>query len=342
MNTRKLEGTDLEISEIGLGGIPIIPLSEKEAVSVVRHCFDLGITFFDTANMYQTSEAKIGTALQDVRDKVVIATKTAHRDAKEAAAHIDLSLKQLKTDWIDIYQLHNVSNPQALQQALAPQGAYEAARKARDAGKIRYIGISSHSIPTALEALKTGLFQTLQFPFNFIESDPADELFPLARQKGVGIIGMKPLGGGLLERADLCFGFLQQHPYVVPIPGIRSHEEADEIIGLYADPKPLLEADLKAMAEIRSVLGEKFCHRCEYCMPCEQGVQIPSVMIFQAAAKRLTREGVTAWLGPAMESVAQCVECGECEEKCPYNLPISDLLKENLALFKKYAESSEV
>ncbi len=337
MNTIRLAGTDLEISEIGLGGIPIIALPKNEAVSVVKHCFDLGITFFDTANMYQTSEEKIGTALAGVRDKVVIATKTAQRDAKETAAHIDLSLQQLKTDWIDIYQLHNVSNQEALQQALAPQGAYEAARKARDAGKIRYIGISSHSIPTALEALKTGLFQTLQFPFNFIENDPANELFPLARQQNVGIIGMKPLGGGLLERADLCFGFLQQHPDVVPIPGMRAKKEADEIIGLYANPKPLTETDLKDMENIRSVLGERFCHRCEYCMPCEQGVQIPSVLIFQAAAKRLSREGVTAWLGKAMESVEECLECGECEEKCPYNLPISDLLKENLALFKEYS-----
>jgi predicted aldo/keto reductase-like oxidoreductase len=336
MNTIKLAGTDLEISEIGFGGIPIIALSKSEAVAIVRYCFDLGITFFDTANMYLSSEEKIGTALQGVREKVVIATKTAQRDAKEVTAHIDLSLRQLKTDWIDLYQLHNVSNQETLQQVLAPQGAYEAARKSRDDRKIRYIGISSHSIPTALEALKTGLFQTLQFPFNFIENDPANELFPLARRHDVGIIGMKPLGGGLLERADLCFGFLQQHPDVVPIPGIRAEKEADEIVGLYANPKPLSKADLKKTENIWSVLGEKFCHRCEYCMPCEQGVQIPSVLIFQAAVKRLTREGVTAWIGEAMDSVAECIECGECEQKCPYNLPIADLLKENLALYREY------
>ena len=203
MNTRRLTGTDLEISEIGFGGIPIIALSKNEAVSIVKYCFDRGITFFDTANMYLSSEEKIGTALKAVREKVVTATKTAQRDAKEAAAHIDLSLQQLKTNWIDLYQIHNVSNQEALQQVLSPLGAYEAARKARDAGKIRCIGISSHSIPTALEALKTGLFQTLQFPFNFIENDPANELFPFARRHDVGIIGMKPLGGGLLERADL-------------------------------------------------------------------------------------------------------------------------------------------
>jgi predicted aldo/keto reductase-like oxidoreductase len=323
LKTAKLAGTDLEVSEIGFGGIPIIPLPENEAVSIVKYCFDLGITFFDTANMYPTSEEKIGSALKTVRNKAVIATKTTERDADGAAVHIDTSLKQLKTDWIDIYQVHNVSNQEALQQILAPQGAYEAIAKARDAGKIRFIGISSHSIQTAMEALKTGLFQTLQFPFAF--------------KNNIGIIGMKPLGGGLLERADLCFGFLQQHPHVVPIPGIRAKKEADQIIKLYRHRKKLSRSDLKEMQKIQSVLGEKFCHRCEYCMPCEQGVQIPSVLIFQAAAKRLSPEGVSAWLGKAMESAAECIECGQCEEKCPYNLPIADLLKENLALYKKIA-----
>ena len=336
MNTVKLAGTNLEISEVGFGGIPIIPLPENEAVSVIKHCFDLGITFFDTANMYPTSEEKIGTALKSVREKVVIATKTTKRDGKEALTHIDLSLRQIKTDWIDIYQLHNVSNEEALEQVLAPQGAYDAARKARAAGKIRFIGISSHNIQIAIKAIETGLFQTLQFPFNFIENDPANELFPLARKNDVGIIGMKPLGGGLLERADLCFGFLRQHPYVVPIPGIRSEKEADEIIGLYRDPKPLSKVDLKEMENIRSILGERFCHRCEYCMPCDQGVQIPSVLIFKSVANRISREGVKAWLGKPMENVVKCIECGECEEKCPYNLPIIDMLKENLALFKAY------
>lgn len=341
MNTVKLSGTDLEVSEVGFGGIPIIPLPKNEAVSIVKYCFDMGITFFDTANMYATSEEKIGGALGTVRDKVVIATKTTQRDANGAADHIDTSLKQLKTEWIDIYQVHNVSNEEALQQVLAPRGAYEAIARARDAGKIRFIGISSHSISTAMEALKTGLFNTLQFPFNFIENDPENELFPLAIQNNVGIIGMKPLGGGLLERADLCFRFLQQHRHVVPIPGIRANKEVDEIIGLYRDPQPLSRSDLEEMHKIQRVVGEKFCHRCEYCMPCEQGVQIPSVLIFQAAAKRLSPEVVSTWLGKAMESAAECIECGQCEDKCPYNLPIAELLKENLALFKELAATKD-
>jgi len=168
MKTVRLGATALEISEIGFGGIPIIPLPREEAVSVVRHSLGRGITFFDTANMYPTSEEKLGIALKPDRSRVVIATKTAQRDAKGAAEHLELSLRQLQTDWIDVYQLHNVSNEDALKQVLAPGGAYETVAKARDAGKIRFIGISSHSIPTAMAALKTGLFQTLQFPFNFI------------------------------------------------------------------------------------------------------------------------------------------------------------------------------
>jgi uncharacterized protein len=335
LKTIKLAGTDLEISEIGCGGIPIIPLPKNEAVAIIKYCYDSGITFFDTANMYATSEDKMGTALEAVRDKVVIATKTAQRDADGAAAHIENSLQLLKTDYIDIYQLHNVSNQEALEQVLAPQGAYQAVSKARDAGKIRFIGISSHSMSTALEALKTGLFQTLQFPFNFIENDPQDELFPFARQNNTGIIGMKPLGGGLLESAKLCIGFLQQHPYVVPIPGFCAEKEVDEIIALFRHPKPLTPSDLKEMDKIKADLGKSFCHRCEYCMPCEQGVLIPKVLIFPAAAKRLAPEAVAKWVGDGMETVPECIECGECEQKCPYGLPIVDLLKENLSLYKE-------
>ena len=337
MDQVMLGATGLTVSEVGFGGIPIIPLGHDEAVAVVRHCFDRGITFFDTANMYPTSEEKIGAALKGVRDSAVIATKTAQRSAQGAAEHLELSLRRLQTDRIELYQLHNVSNREALDQVLAPGGAYEAVARARDAGKVRCIGISSHSIATATAALETGLFQTLQFPFNFIESDPAEALFPLALRQKVGIIGMKPLGGGVLERADLCFRFLQRHPYVVPIPGGRTPDEVDQILALYRNPEPLSDADEREIERIRSEVGERFCHRCEYCMPCAQGVLIPQVLMFPAILKRLTRERAQGWVGKAMESVENCVECGECEQRCPYSLPIADLLKENLALYNRRA-----
>jgi predicted aldo/keto reductase-like oxidoreductase len=332
----RLGKTELQVSKIGFGGIPIMQLSMDEAVRLIKHCYELGITFYDTANMYFSSEEKIGKALGSVRDKVVIATKTTERKEKEATAHIDLSLRQLDTDWIDIYQLHNISNQEALDQVIAPGGAMDAVFKARESGKIRHVGLSSHNIQTAMDALETGLFETIQFPFNFIEIDPLDELFPLAKQKDMGIIGMKPLGGGLLERADLCFRYLQQHPYVMPIPGFKTTDEADEVIALYRNRKDLSDADRKGMQEIRSILGEKFCHRCEYCLPCDQGIYIPGVLIFPSAAKRLSRDAVSLWLGDALKGVDACIECGECQEKCPYDLPIIDLLKENQTLYKQW------
>ncbi len=336
MRTVTLGKTGLKVSELGFGGIPIIRLGFEDAVEVVRSCFEAGITFFDTANMYGNSEKKIGDALEGVRNKVVFATKTLARDAETAADHVDYSLQNLKTSRIDLYQFHNLANDEALDAVLAPGGAYEALAKARAERKIEHIGFSSHSISTAIKACRTGLFETLQFPFNFIERDPADELFKVAEEQSMGIIGMKPLGGGLLERADLCFRFLQQYPNVVPIPGIQAREELDEIIELYRSPKPLDEDDRRDIEKIRLDLGTKFCHRCEYCMPCEKGVMIPGVLGFPSFSKRLAPAAAIAFADAAMKSVENCGECQECVEKCPYELPIPDLLKENLAIFTDF------
>ncbi len=336
MKNMRLGKTDLHVSVLGFGGIPIIPIKFEDGVAVVRYCFDKGITFFDTANLYGNSEKKIGEALESVRDKVVLATKTAKRDAEGAAKHVTYSLENLKTSTIDLYQLHNVADEVALEEVLASGGAFEALDKARAEGKIRFIGFTSHSIATAIKACRTGLFSTVQIPFNFIENDPADELFEVAEKLDMGIIAMKPLGGGLLERADLCFKFLQQYEKVLPIPGISTPQQLDEIVEIYLSPRPLSEADLKEIKRIRSDLGKNFCHRCGYCIPCEQGVEIPDVMSFQSMTKRLAPAGVIHMTKAAMETVEKCDECGECLEKCPYNLPIPDLLKENLSLFKAY------
>jgi predicted aldo/keto reductase-like oxidoreductase len=326
------------ISELGFGGIPIIRLDHDAAVEVVRHCYENGVTFFDTANVYGDSEKKIGAALESVRDKIVIATKTLQREAAEAADHVGYSLENLRTDCIDIYQTHNIGNDETLEQVLGPGGAYEALAKAREEGKIRFIGTSSHNIPTAIKACRTGRFDTLQFPFNFIERDPADELFKVAREMDMGIIAMKPLGGGLLERADLCFKFLRQYPDVVPIPGIQAKEELDEIVALYEKPAALTDADNAAIEEIRADLGVKFCHRCEYCMPCDKGVTIPGVMSFRSMFKRMAPAAAIGMAYGAMDSVEKCEDCGECVEKCPYDLAIPELLKENLALYNDFKE----
>ena len=336
MQTMRFGKTELSVSRVAFGGIPIIPLSIEDGAAVVRHCFERGITFFDTANMYGDSEKKIGLALASVRDRVVIATKTLERTAEGAAKHIAFSLGNLKTDYIDLYQLHSISKQEDWDAITAPGGALEAVQQAKAEGKIRHVGFSSHDIPLAIKVCRTELFASIQIPFNFIEKEPADELFPVARELDMGIIAMKPLGGGLLGQADLCFKFLQQYPFAVPDPGIQTAEEADEIIALYDSPQLLTAADNEEIEKIRSELGNRFCHRCGYCMPCEQGVKIPDVMGFRSMARRLDPNIAIAFTKDAMETVEHCSECGECLEKCPYNLEIPELIREHQTFFNSY------
>lgn len=333
MKTKRLGRTGLIVSEVGFGGIPIIPLPFDEGVAVVRHCYEAGATFFDTANVYRDSERKIGQALAGVRDRVVLATKTQKRDREGAAKQIEESLAGLRTDCIDLYQLHHVSNNETLDQVTGPGGACEAVNEAIAAGRIRFLGITSHRVDTAIKACLTDLFSTIQIPFNFMELEPAGELFKVARAHDVGIIAMKPLGGGLLQRADLCFRFLQQYPDVIPVAGVASAAEIDEIAALYASPRALSEADLAQMEEIRAGLGKRFCHRCGYCLPCEQGVRITEVMIFPSVMTRFRAAIATDFMAEAMKSALGCSACGKCVERCPYDLPIPEMIEENLALF---------
>jgi predicted aldo/keto reductase-like oxidoreductase len=341
MKTVKLGNTGLTVSELGFGGIPIVPLAFEEGADVVRHCYDQGITFFDTANVYRDSEKKIGYALGGVREKIIIATKTLKRDAASAAGHIRQSLENLKTDRIDIYQLHNVSNEKTLEQVLAPGGAYEAADRARKEGKIRVIGFSSHNVNFAVGVCRKGLFSTVQIPFNFIETEAADELFGVAGEMGMGVIGMKPMGGGLLQRADLCFKFLQRYPGLVPIPGVASKAEMDEILALYRTRRTLTKADRADMEKIRSDLGTRFCHRCGYCLPCEKGVRIPEVLGFKSIVKRFHADFAVNFSGDALKSAEKCDRCGTCIEQCPYELPIPEMLDENRVLFREALKQRE-
>jgi predicted aldo/keto reductase-like oxidoreductase len=335
MRTVRLGRSGLEVSAVGFGGIPIVPLSFDEGVAVVRYGADRGLTFFDTAKLYRDSEKKIGKALEPVRDRVVLATKTTSRDAEKVRRDVASSLANLRTDRIDLYQLHNVSSPAFLERVLADDGAYQALAEARSAGTVGAIGVTSHSLETAVQACRTGLFDTVQVPFNFIEQEAARELFTAARAENTGIIAMKPLGGGWLDNARLCFGFLQQYPDVVPIPGIVRTSEVDEIVSLYDAPVRLTEADEAEMERIRAELGPRFCHRCEYCMPCEQQIQIPAVLGFPTMVKRFGAETALAISEKAMQGAESCTACGQCIERCPYDLPIPELLQQNLALYRE-------
>jgi len=320
MKTIRLGKTGLEVSRVGFGGIPIQRLTEAEAVRVVQRCLDLGVTFLDTANGYSTSEERIGKAIAGRREQVIIATKTAARDRATAQEHLELSLKRLNVETIDLWQLHNVSTFEAYEQVLGPGGAMEAAQWALEDGKVRHVGMTGHSMDVALKAVPSGHFETIQFPFNFVTSEPAERLVPLAQKHDVGFIAMKPLGGGLLSDANLCIKYLLQFDNVVPDPGIEKVEEIEEIAAIVAGSWELTPQEWQEIERIRAEVGVHFCHRCDYCQPCQQGVHISTIMNLRSVWKRLPAESlVTGWIAEGMESARNCIECGECEEKCPYH-----------------------
>jgi len=325
--------TGLEVSEAGCGCIPIIRLSTAEAVMVLRRAYDRGITLFDTANAYFDSEEKIGAAFDGLRSRLVIATKTLKRDRAGAEADIDLSLKRLRTDYIDLFQIHQLARESDYQTATGPDGALEAVFRAKQAGKVRHIGVTSHSIEMAARLVRTGLFSTIQFPFNFIESKPIEELHPAARQDEMGILAMKPFGGGALDNAELCFKFLRQYPDVIPLPGFDAVEQVDQIAAIYEADNVVHPEDLTAMEKYRTELGQRFCRRCEYCQPCEQGVMVTMAMIYPTIVRRMSYARAASFAAQAMESVRNCTECGECVKRCPYDLPVFEMIKEHLALY---------
>ncbi len=330
--------TGLKISELGFGGIPIIRLDTATAVSALQRAYDRGITFYDTANAYRDSEQKMGIAFRGRRDKVVIATKTLKRDAAGAAKHLENSLRMLETDHIDLYQLHQIAQDKDWEAVSAPGGALEAVVKARDEGKVRFIGVTSHNLPMAVKLVNTGLFSSIQVPFNFIEHAAKDDLRSAALARRMGILAMKPFAGGMINNAAIAFKFLRQFPEIIPIPGCDSAGSVDEVVSFYDRENTVTEEDLKLMDRYRAELGKQFCRRCEYCQPCPEGVMITPAMAYKIIASRMSPAVAVEFSKAAMESVQKCIECGICEERCPYELPIEEMLKANYDLYEQHRE----
>lgn len=330
-----LGSTGLTVSEVGFGCIPIIRLSTDEAVTVLRHGFDRGITFFDTANAYRDSEEKIGAAFSGMRDKIVIATKTLQRTAEGVAAHLENSLVKLRTDYLDLFQLHQIAQEKDWQAVTAPGGALEAVIKAKEAGKIRHVGVTSHNLEMAVKLVKTGLFSSIQFPFNLIEEAARDELLPAATEAGMAFIVMKPFGGGVIDNGAVAFKYLRQFPGIIPIPGFESIAQIDEILSYYEQDNVVTDPDRHIMEHYRTTLGKKFCRRCEYCQPCPQGVMITPAMGYPIVAARMSPAVAAEFCKMPMESVLKCTECNACIERCPYELSIPQILKDNYARYEK-------
>jgi predicted aldo/keto reductase-like oxidoreductase len=341
----RLGKTEMMVTRLGFGGIPIQRLSEDDAVAVIRRCLELGINYFDTANGYSTSEERIGKAVKGRRHDVFIATKTFPGTAEIIEKNLDLSLKRLDTDYIDLYQFHGVNDIPTLNKILDPEnGLYKTFKKAKKAGKIRHIGITSHQMDAAKVEVKTGKFETIMFPFNFITSEPADELLPLCREQDMGFIAMKPLAGGMLDNAVIAFKYLLQFPDIVAIPGIEKTREIEEIFSIYSGSTKMTPAERKKMRQMTAELGTRFCRRCDYCQPCSQQIPISMIMTFPTFVKRLPPDWYLkgGFIPDAMAKAATCTECGECEARCPFKLPIREMLKEGYNLYEqvKAAHSS--
>jgi predicted aldo/keto reductase-like oxidoreductase len=330
--------TGMMVTRLGFGGIPIQRLTEAEAVKVVQRCLDLGINYIDTANGYSTSEERIGKAVKGRRQNVYIATKTFPGTPDIIEKNLELSLKRLDTDYIDLYQFHGINDKATLDKILDPEhGLYQIFEKAKKAGKIRHIGITSHQMDAAKLEIKSGKFETIMFPFNFITNEPAKELLPLCREQDMGFIVMKPLAGGMLDNATLCFKYLLQFPDVVSIPGIEKISEIEEIAAIYEGPQKITTAERKEMKRMTEELGTRFCRRCDYCQPCQQGIPISMIMTFPTFVKRLPPDWYlkSPMIPDAMAKAATCIECGECEARCPFNLPIREMIKEGYNLYEK-------
>jgi predicted aldo/keto reductase-like oxidoreductase len=256
------------------------------------------------------------------------------KDKETAETHLAECLEQLHTDYIDIWQLHNVSTREKYDAVMGKGGAFETAQAARNAGTVRQLGISGHNVDIMLEAVKTGLFEVIQFPLNFISNEALDELLPYTSQHGIGFIAMKPFAGGRVRNANLTIKYLLQFDDVVPDPGIETVEELEEIVDIVnSDSWELSEAEHREIHTIREELGTQFCRQCQYCMPCPQGVNIWMMMIVKVMHILWPMENFLR-MEKTIDSGRQCTQCGECEPKCPYQLPIRDMIQEHIAYFE--------
>ncbi len=327
MEYRILGKTGLNVSALGFGGIPIQRLDPQGSRALMHQVMEAGINYIDTARGYTVSEEYLGYALEGIRDKFILATKSMARDKASMARDIDISLKNFRTDYIDLYQLHNPNQAQ-LEVACAPGGALEALMEAKAAGKIGHIGVTLHSSDVFRNVLELDWVESIMFPYNIVENQ-AEELIAACAQKNIGFICMKPLAGGAIEDAPLAMRFLAHNPNVtVAIPGMADEREVAQNAAAFSDTSPLSPQEKEKMEAIRRDLGANFCRRCGYCAPCTAGIGIPAALIAEGYHLRYNLQSYARARYEASGAPASsCVDCGLCEERCPYNLPIRQMLK---------------
>ncbi|HIX51975.1 MAG TPA: aldo/keto reductase [Candidatus Lachnoclostridium stercoripullorum] len=333
METVRLGKTEITVPKNGFGALPVQRVSLEDGVKLLRNAYEGGFRFFDTARAYSDSEEKLGEALADVREHIFLATKTMAKDGEGFKRDLDASLKLLKTDYIDIYQFHN---PSFCPKPGDGSGLYEAMGEAKRQGVVRHIGITNHRIHVAREAIESGLYETLQFPFCYLATDKDLELVEMCREADMGFIAMKALSGGLITNSAAAYAYLAQYDNVLPIWGVQRQSELEEFLR-YMDEPPALTEELRAVIEgDRKELSGNFCRGCGYCMPCPVGIEINtcarmSLLIRRSPSDKQLTEKAQAM----MKKIENCLHCGACAKKCPYGLDTPKLLEEN---YKDYQE----
>lgn len=328
MEYRVLGKTGLKISTLGFGGIPIQRIDAAGTKVLMKQLAEAGVNYIDTARGYTVSESYLGEALEGIRDKFVLATKSMARTAEAMAADVLTSLTNLRTDYIDLYQIHNPTLAQ-LDQVCTPGGALEALFAAREAGKIGHIGVTAHSTEVFEKALELDWVETIMFPYNIVESQ-GEALIRKCAEKNIGFIVMKPLAGGAIEDATLALRYICANPDIsVVIPGMADPKELEQNLAAISDTAPLSPVELEKIEGIRKELGTNFCRRCNYCAPCTAGISIPNVFLFDGY---FSRYGLADWAksryGAMPKKASDCIGCGMCETRCPYNLPIRQMMKQ--------------
>ncbi len=333
MDTVKLGKTGIVTNKNGFGALPIQRVSDDAAVKLLRKALDHGITYFDTARYYTDSERKLGLAFEGARDKIWIATKTGAVTAQGFWEDLATSLRELKTDYIDVYQFHN---PAFCPKPGDGSGLYEAMLEAKRKGMVRHIGITNHRLAVANEAVDSGLYETLQFPFCYLATEKDLALVEKCRQADMGFIAMKALSGGLITKSAAAYAFEAQYDHVLPIWGVQRERELDEFLS-YIDCPPVMNEELAAViARDRQELLGDFCRGCGYCMPCPAGIEINNCARMSLMIRRAPEAAQkTPQMQAKMMKIKECLHCGNCKSKCPYGLDTPALLEKNL---KDYEE----
>jgi len=327
MKKNRIGNTDIEATHLSFGGIKLHGNMADKAENIVSRALDLGINYIDTARCYGNSEGLIGAVMKSRRSECYLSSKSIRRSKKESAEDVNTSLRNLNTDMIDIYFCHDISRDENYEKIMSDSGSLAALKEARKMGKIRYIGLSTHRAEIAVKAMKTGELDVIMLPINLFDQEFITDVVPVARQEGVGLVGMKPLAGGAFKHPQIALRYSLAQDIDAQLVGISSIAELEEDFQIADTFHPLSEEEMAELKDEAKELGKDFCRQCGYCLPCSVEIDIPKVFLYERYAKRFWLDDFAKEQYALLEMKAdECIECRNCEERCPYELPIVEKL----------------